>query len=258
MNIGLKIKTLRAQIKMTQEDLAELLNVSAKAVSRWENNITFPSITLLPILANIFDITVDELLDLDVLKKEEEISKIKEEDEMLANIGDTKLRIKKLRAGLKKFPNSFELMERLANALFGFYCAKDKERDYILKELIPLCERIISKCSDLEIKASATQILCSSYCFKKQYDKAKRLADKMPGFYSCKEMLLDDILQGEELNNLLNENIVKCSEWIRISISKKIRLTKDNIEKIKLHEKYIKFMETIYEQEDYGFYNLRL
>lgn len=73
INIGLNIKKLRIAKGMTQEELAEYTGVSSRAVSRWENSITFPDITLLPILANIFEVTVDELLDVDVYKKEQDI-----------------------------------------------------------------------------------------------------------------------------------------------------------------------------------------
>ena len=54
MNLGNKIKTLRKQNNLTQENLAEMVGVSYQAISRWENNITSPDISTLPILANIF------------------------------------------------------------------------------------------------------------------------------------------------------------------------------------------------------------
>lgn len=73
MNIGLNIKNLRLAKGMMQEELAEYTGVSSRAVSRWENGITYPDISLLPILANIFEVTVDELLDMDVYKKEQDI-----------------------------------------------------------------------------------------------------------------------------------------------------------------------------------------
>ena len=47
---------------MTQEALAETLKISPQAVSRWELNLAMPDITLLPALANLFDVTADELL----------------------------------------------------------------------------------------------------------------------------------------------------------------------------------------------------
>lgn len=58
-----KIKTLRKNKKMTQEELAEVLSVSSQAVSKWENCISAPDIELLPIIARYFGITMDELFD---------------------------------------------------------------------------------------------------------------------------------------------------------------------------------------------------
>lgn len=69
MKLGLNIKKYRLAKVMTQEELAEYTEVSSRAVSRWENGIVCPDISLLPILANIFEVTVDELLDVDVFKK---------------------------------------------------------------------------------------------------------------------------------------------------------------------------------------------
>lgn len=60
--LGQRISTLRKNKGLTQEELANMLNVSAQAVSKWENDITCPDISLLPELAEILEVTVDELL----------------------------------------------------------------------------------------------------------------------------------------------------------------------------------------------------
>lgn len=59
---GRFLSTLRKAKGMTQRELAELLNVSDKAVSRWERDESMPDILLLPVLADIFDVTCDDLL----------------------------------------------------------------------------------------------------------------------------------------------------------------------------------------------------
>lgn len=61
VRIGEKLKSLRNEKKMTQKDLAEQLNVSAQAVSRWENDDVEPSLETLGQLATIFNVSVDEL-----------------------------------------------------------------------------------------------------------------------------------------------------------------------------------------------------
>lgn len=60
--LGEKIALMRKSKGLTQEALAEKCSVSAQAVSKWENDITAPDISLLPRLSEIFGVTVDELL----------------------------------------------------------------------------------------------------------------------------------------------------------------------------------------------------
>ncbi|MDE5984811.1 MAG: helix-turn-helix domain-containing protein [Eubacterium sp.] len=59
---GRIINAKRKEKGLTQIQLAELLNVSNRAVSKWENGDGFPDITLLPIISKELDITIDELL----------------------------------------------------------------------------------------------------------------------------------------------------------------------------------------------------
>ena len=60
-NVGEQIAYYRRLNAMTQEELAGQLNISAQAVSKWEQRITSPDISLLPELAGIFRISIDEL-----------------------------------------------------------------------------------------------------------------------------------------------------------------------------------------------------
>lgn len=62
LTIGRRIAQLRKEKGFTQEDLAQQMEVSAQAVSKWENDLTCPDISSLPKLAKILGVTVDELL----------------------------------------------------------------------------------------------------------------------------------------------------------------------------------------------------
>lgn len=61
-SLGERIAALRKARGMTQEQLAESCSVTAQAVSKWENGLTAPDISLLPRLAELFSVTTDELL----------------------------------------------------------------------------------------------------------------------------------------------------------------------------------------------------
>ncbi len=87
MNIGNKIKQLRHKSSLTQEQLAEKLSVSAQSVSKWENSVAMPDITLLPLLAGAFGVSIDELFDLTIEEKFRRIeSRMEKEEELSADI----------------------------------------------------------------------------------------------------------------------------------------------------------------------------
>lgn len=60
--IGSRIAKWRKEKGLTQEELAAKLGVSAQAVSKWENDISCPDISLLPQLVRVLGVTADELL----------------------------------------------------------------------------------------------------------------------------------------------------------------------------------------------------
>ena len=61
--IGEIISELRKEKGMTQNDLAEKMNVTDKAVSKWERNLSCPDVNSIPKLAEILEISVEELLN---------------------------------------------------------------------------------------------------------------------------------------------------------------------------------------------------
>lgn len=68
--MGSKISTLRKELGMTQAELAEKMNVTDKAVSKWERNLSCPEVNSLPRLAEIFGISLDELMAADDMADE--------------------------------------------------------------------------------------------------------------------------------------------------------------------------------------------
>jgi transcriptional regulator with XRE-family HTH domain len=64
MELGKKIRQLRFKAGLTQEQLAGRMGVSPQAVSKWENAVALPDITALPLLAEVFGVSIDDLFDL--------------------------------------------------------------------------------------------------------------------------------------------------------------------------------------------------
>ena len=60
--LGNKIAALRKERNMTQAELAQKMGVTDKAVSKWERELSCPDVSSLPRLAQVFEISVDELM----------------------------------------------------------------------------------------------------------------------------------------------------------------------------------------------------
>ena len=73
--MGMIIATKRKELGMTQLELAEKMGVTDKAVSKWERDLSFPDVTSLPRLAEIFGMSVDELMQVKQASQEEETGK---------------------------------------------------------------------------------------------------------------------------------------------------------------------------------------
>lgn len=68
--INLRLADLRRSKHITQNELAEAIGTSFQNISKWENKVTMPDISMLPILSSYFDVSVDELLGLKPLECE--------------------------------------------------------------------------------------------------------------------------------------------------------------------------------------------
>ena len=72
LKIGGFITNCRKVKKLTQEELAEKMNVSVNAVSKWERGLNLPDTSNIPELCNILGITINELLEGKKLNNEEQ------------------------------------------------------------------------------------------------------------------------------------------------------------------------------------------
>lgn len=74
MELGQQLKAHRKELGISQDELAEKLFVSRQSISNWENNKTYPDIHTLLLLAETFDVSLDELIKGDVEEMKEEIN----------------------------------------------------------------------------------------------------------------------------------------------------------------------------------------
>ena len=80
MELGNRIKKFREKINLSQEELADKIYTSRQTISNWENDKTYPDINSLKLLSNIFDVSLDNLIegDIESMKKKVLETDIKE------------------------------------------------------------------------------------------------------------------------------------------------------------------------------------
>lgn len=85
LSLGENIRRLRRARDLTQEQLADRLGVTYQSVSRWEVGTAYPDIELLPAIADIFSVSVDELLGVPETEREKQADALCEEFRSLRN-----------------------------------------------------------------------------------------------------------------------------------------------------------------------------
>lgn len=147
----------RKMKNMTQEELAADLGVTAQAVSNWERG-GYPDITMLPAIANYFEITIDELLGNDETAKEEDIRyffrMIREE---LPN-EDMESRIRLGKEYIAKYPKNFDIAHEMCWIIN--WSDEDVKREH-MPLLRTLCEKIIDGCTVQTYRESAIKLMCT-------------------------------------------------------------------------------------------------
>ncbi len=217
MTFGQTIKKLRRQADMTQEQLAELLSISPQAISRWETDTAMPDISLLPALANLFQVTTDYLLGVDIQKNEERIIEIlKNADTEACKMvpGRMKNAVKVLRSGIKLYPNSWELKRALV--LYLYYPeGTDEEYQQNLEEMNRLCENILAKCPDRIIQNLAVSYLCRAAKKTANISRAQELVKSMPHIHDSQEILAGYLMEGDDkktyTKNILYELYIRIT-----------------------------------------------
>ncbi len=200
MTFGQIMKDLRRKHDMTQEGLAETLGITGQAVSRWENDLAMPDISLLPVLANLFEVTTDYLLGVDITQKESKIQEILREAHQRGIEGNQKKAVEIIRTGLKEYPGSHKLMYWLMFHLsIGIDVPRrDKAARETLLEVASLGEKILAECTDDTLRHSTIEKLCACYADLGEQEKMGRLANTMPGIWESRDSILAMHTRGDE------------------------------------------------------------
>lgn len=193
------LRKYRLLKNLTQEDIAEYLGITAQSVSKWERGESYPDITFLPALANIFETSVDLLIGMDTIRAEETRLNIHKKAVAYQRCGDYDSAEKTYRDALLIYPNKPGMILGLASTL----ALKGNSN-----EAIELMERGLPLSINERQKATMRATLCFLYLKVGREAKANKLASELPHTRESREVI-QPLIQQKLSNFEIDENIKK-------------------------------------------------
>lgn len=197
MYLSENLRKYRIIKNLTQEDVAEYLGITAQSVSKWERGESYPDITFLPALANIFETSIDLLIGMDTIRAEETRLNIHNKAVTYQRHGDYDAAEKTYRDALLIYPNKPGMLLGLASTL----ALKGN-----VNEAIELMERGLPLSINEKQKSTMRATLCFLYLRAGQEEKANRLASELPHTRECREVIQPLIQRGLDRAEI-DENI---------------------------------------------------
>ncbi len=185
LNIGTNIKRLRLLKGLTQEQLAELLCITTAAVSKWEAKNTYPDITMLFPLAQIFGVTVDEILGYDEAKAKADVESYIAEYRKCEINGQSAKAREIICEARKKYPHNYQIMHTYMWDKAGGMA--DNDIDVLLEnkdEFMQICNCILDGCGIDSIRVEAMNMKAKLFHAEGDTEAALGILSQLPGFYS--------------------------------------------------------------------------
>lgn len=209
--IGANIKRLRLKKQITQEQLSLAMGVSCAAVSKWERENTLPDISLLPLLANYFGVSIDELMGYDAARIEEEINRFLEEREKLFRAGNVAEYTQLSEKAYREYPNDYRVMNCYMWDKVGDYA--DNDFSVILankEEILSICQRILDGCNDVNLRLDAINMQGKILHAEGKTDEAVALYKKeIPNWY---------LTSGQKTEQLFAKDTPEFAHQLRLNM----------------------------------------
>lgn len=263
MPLNTVIRTIRKELNLTQEQIADYLGVTTPAVNKWEKGVTYPDISLLPPLARILKIDLNTLLCFEESLTKNEITQFgKEIINSIENDGyESGFCLAKEK--IQEYPNCMELIDYTAVLLDGallIYGTILENKDFYEEQIFSLYERAANG-GDEKIRNKALYMLVSKYTLKEDYEKAQQMLDLLPERLDLdKNQLQSQIFYKqnklEEASKILEQKLLKGINEVQMTIFSLIdvELSAENDEKVKKLSNGLRELVKQFELWDYSAY----
>ena len=217
IEIGKKIKELRAEKLVTQEQLAVFLGVTPQAISRWESKYSYPDLELLPAIADYFAVTTDELLGVSKTERELRFAEIKKEIARVNDVGTTDQAIELARKAVAEFPSDESLQLNLATSLQNLIWT-DSPNAALIDEAEKILQTILETTKDIDVKCQAVKGLVVHYSYWLKNDvRAVEMANRLPQLKDCREFAKAWHVKNST-GSYLQQAIERCTEYLTVNI----------------------------------------
>lgn len=203
LKLGNKIRILRKKHRLTQEQFAEKMGVTFQAVSKWENDVALPDITIIPAMAHCFGISTDELLSYSSETIDNDITDIVCDAAQYRETNPQKGR-QILEEGLKKYPDNDILLN---NLLYVINYSENPD------ETIAIASKLVKKTFSDEVKYDAIRFLAYAYNSKGDTNGAVAALEEIPEIYFTKLSEMAFMLSG-----LPKYEAAEKQKWISFEI----------------------------------------
>lgn len=201
MNIGKRIKELRKAQNLSQEKFAEYFDITPQAVSKWESGAAYPDITIIPSIANYFNVTIDELFDMDNIRNKDNINSVFVNAHRLIDEDNIEEAVSLLKNSVRTYPNNYSLISELALALTL------RNNDAAYMEAIELSERVLESSTNEKVRSTTRANLCLLYLKTGLQEKNAALLKTLPHIWECREILSVCAADISERTDILKNSI---------------------------------------------------
>lgn len=259
--IGENIKRLRRERKITQDTLASHLGLSCQAVSKWERGDSLPDISTIVPMANFFRVSTDEILGLNVERREADIAQYLADYEEMDARDDIDGKYALVKKAYLQYPDDYRILKLYTEYL----CADPTVEDGFLShklELQRICTNILEGCPDQAIRYHAMDILAQLHYLDNEDDAAIAMLSNFPSVFRTKNQMISMLFEeGSEIGlDYSRRALAEALEALLIQI-RRVALEDtsfNRIDQLGYLRRAVAVMEQLIPDNDFGFFHYHM
>ena len=209
--IGENIKRLRQEKGITQEKLAEHLNISCPAISKWERGETYPDIAMIIPIAAYFGVSTDELLGFGKAEAELRVQALIDDYRAVLVTGRWSDAQEIITRAHAEFPENIEIIHWYTQHIIGGNA--DNPRELVLEkadELLELCEYVLERSNKTEYRNGAIDIMAKVYVAQGNVERAYEVTEAFADWYGTR---------GQKREQLFGKCTPEWWRWINCNFA---------------------------------------